>query len=115
MKNKKEKNFLEYIPELKNDVEFFERDGNFYLKREFSKISQKIARKLFFTPKYQELKLEGFGGHVLQIMDGNKNILEIGKILKDEFGEEVEPLYERLIKFFVILRDNELITLKEEQ
>ena len=36
-------------------------------------------------------------------MDGERNIIEIGKLVDEKFGEEAQPLYPRLAKFFQIL------------
>ena len=36
-------------------------------------------------------------------MDGEKDIVKIGEIVKEHFGEKAEPLYERLATFFKIL------------
>ena len=32
-------------------------------------------------------------------MDGNRNIIAIGALVREEFGDQAEPLYERLAKF----------------
>ena len=36
-------------------------------------------------------------------MDGEKDIVTLGTMVKAHFGEKAEPLYERLAKYFHIL------------
>ena len=38
-----------------------------------------------------------------------KTIYEISQLVKDEFKEESEPLYERLIQYINILKNNKFI------
>ena len=42
-------------------------------------------------------------------MDGNRNIIAIGALVREEFGDQAEPLYERLAKFVKMLRDNRFV------
>lgn len=72
-----------------------------------------IAQKMFNKPKISRIYLDRFGSFIWLQIDGNKTILDISKIVKLYFGDDVEPLYERLCKFFYILEDLKFITLKE--
>ena len=65
----------------------------------FNKIAQKFLKK----PKFTKIHLDEHGSFVWQLIDGNKSIAEMGISVKDEFGDEAEPLYERLAKYFQIL------------
>ena len=47
-----------------------------------------------------------------EVLSG-KNIYEIGQKVKEHFGKEAEPLYERLTTFFRILAENKYITYKK--
>ena len=42
-------------------------------------------------------------------MDGRKTLRELANMLKEEFGEKAEPLYPRLEKYVVSLKQNKLI------
>ena len=46
------------------------------------------------------LKLDEVGSFVWQRCDGKNNVEEIGRALSQQFGEQVEPVYERLSLFF---------------
>ena len=50
-----------------------------------------------------------FGSFIWKQIDGKKDVYQIGRLVKDKFGEEAEPLYERLAKFLHILRSNDFI------
>ena len=39
----------------------------------------------------------------VSVTDGEKDIIALGVIVKEHFGEKAEPLYERLAKYFQIL------------
>jgi len=52
-----------------------------------------------------------FGSFIWKEIDGEQNIYEIGQKVKEHFGKEADPLYERLTTFFRILAENKYITL----
>lgn len=75
------------------------------------KIKTRIIRKWMIKPDYR-IKLDSYGSFVWKSIDGNRSVEDIGKMLKESFGDSVEPLYERLCEFISILRENGLIKLK---
>ena len=107
---KRNKNFLEFIPEVNEKIEFYEKNDLVYLKKKHNHIFDKIAQKMFFTPKESNIKLEGYGSDVFRMIDGKANIIEIG----NKYGDEVEPLYERLSQFIQILYNNDIVKLKKK-
>jgi hypothetical protein len=42
-------------------------------------------------------------------IDGERNVYQIAELVRDKFGDKAEPLYDRLIKFMVILENNKFI------
>ena len=48
------------------------------------------------------------GFHVQQI-DGKRSVGDIALLVKDKFGKEAEPLYDRLVKYMQILHNNGFI------
>lgn len=107
---KEQENFLDYIPRHNSLFEYRENaSGNIEVKVQnkglFNKIAQVIAKK----PKYSYIELEGFGSFIWKQMDGERTVYEIGKLLKAEYGEKAEPLYERLCTFIKILHKNHYI------
>jgi len=63
-------------------------------------------------PCYQ-LHLDKIGSTVWLACDGESTVGDIGKRLKDRFGEEIEPLWDRLALFIRQMRSGKLIELKE--
>ncbi len=60
-------------------------------------LMQRMARP------YYRLNLDKVGTFIWQRCDGSNRVGEIGRQLSEEFGDQVEPLYERLQLFFVSL------------
>ncbi len=58
---------------------------------------------------YYNVKLDRFGSFVWERCNGRLKIEEIALSLKQEFGEDVDPVYERLGMFFHILNHYKLI------
>ena len=61
-------------------------------------------------PKVTHIHLDEMGSFVWPIMDGEKDIIAIGKEVEGQFGEKANPLYERLAKFFQVLDSYHFIT-----
>jgi hypothetical protein len=56
-----------------------------------------------------KINLDDYGSAIWKLCDGKTTVRDIGKTLKKEFGEKVEPLYDRLSAFIGILRNENLI------
>jgi len=63
---------------------------------------------------YFKIKLDPVGSFIWEHCDGSLRVKEVAKNLKDKFGEEVEPLYDRLALFLQSLEKNHLIFYKRE-
>ena len=59
-------------------------------------------------PNYK-ISLDRFGTMVWKNCDGKNTVAEIGELLKKEFGEELESVYERLGLFVQTLKKSGLI------
>lgn len=113
-KIKKSDNFLELIPKKNNTLEWVVNDeGLVQIIIPRNGILDRIVRVFFKTPKVMRIDLDSIGSCVWKAIDGRRNIQDIAKILKEEFGENVEPLYERLGAYINILRNNKFITLEK--
>jgi len=57
-----------------------------------------------FLPKwkshYIHTRLDSFGSHVWMECNGESDIQRISESMREEFGEEIEPVHERLKLFF---------------
>lgn len=100
----KEENYLENIPVRKEDLKWeADEKGIVTLYVHNTGLMKKITQKLLKKPEYTQVHLDENGSFVWPLIDGEKNIIDLGKEVKEHFGEKAEPLYPRLAKFFQIL------------
>ena len=107
---KTEVNLLELVP--KRILEWEDTDDGLItlLVPKFrGKFGNFITSKLN-SPNYK-VQLDRVGSFVWKECNGEKNVLEISKKMKDEFGDEVEPLYERISFFIKTLTTSKAIEL----
>lgn len=103
-KNVKEENYLEKKPIGKNGLNWSrDENGIVTLEMENKGVANRIMQKLIKKPKISYIHLDEMGSFVWPLMDGEKDILEIGKFVEEHFGEKANPLYERLSQYFKTL------------
>lgn len=115
MRKKKviEENFLDKIPTHKEGLAFStDDDGIVTLEMENTGVVNKIAQVVLRKPKISYIHLEEFGSFIWPLIDGKKNIYEIGELVEEHFGEKAHPLYERLATYFQILERYGFVTLR---
>lgn len=97
-------NYLERIPAPRSGLRWEQtEDGKVTLLIDNTGFFNRIAQRFFKKPKTSHVHLDENGSFVWPLMDGKRNIIEIGKRVDEYFGEAAHPLYERLAKFFQIL------------
>ncbi|RLD11452.1 PqqD family protein [candidate division KSB1 bacterium] len=108
--NSKTQNVIEMIP--KHNIRFETReDIVVILTPKFkNKFIVKYIMSRMKQPNYS-IHLDAYGSAVWNLMNGEKTVYAIGKELKAEFGESVEPVYERLGLFMNMLAQRKFITL----
>ena len=109
-----QKNYLEKIPIRSEKVDWkTEENGSITLLIENTGWANRIAQKLFGKPKVSFVHLDEMGSFLWPRLSGEMNIIELGEITKEEFGQKAEPLYERLCRYFQILHSYHFIEFKE--
>ena len=105
MKNKKiTENYLEKVPRRKEGLRWStDEKGVVTLEIENNGVANRIAQKLLKKPKISYVHLDEMGSFVWPVIDGEKDITELGRLVDEHFGEKAHPLYERLAKYFQIL------------
>ena len=112
-KNIKEENYLERKPICKNGLNWSkDKNGNVTLEMENKGVANRIMQKLIKKPKISYIHLDEMGSFIWPLMDGEKDILEIGKFVEAHFGEKANPLYERLAQYFKTLEKYNFIEYK---
>ena len=113
MKKKKSENYLEKRPVRSADLKWSaDEKGIVTLDVENKGLANRIAQKLLKKPKISHIHLDEMGSFVWPLLDGEKNIIELGKLVEEQFGEKANPLYERLAKYFQILDSYQFIEWK---
>ena len=113
-KNVITKNYLEQIPVRHESINWTVDDaGLVTLEIENCGFFNRIAQKLFKRPKISYVHLDENGSFIWPLIDGEKDIIAIGKEVDEHFGEAAHPLYERLAKFFQILESYHFIIWKQ--
>lgn len=111
--NKKSENYLERRPMRPEQIQWTEDEkGIVTLNIENTGFFNRVAQKLFKKPKVSYIHLDKIGSFVWPLMDGEKDIAALGVLVKEHFGDEAEPLYERLAKYFQILESYSFIEWK---
>ena len=108
------KNYLEKVPLRSHLIDWKEKDGIITLEIENKGWANRLAQKFFGKPKTSFVHLDEMGSFVWPHLNGEKNIIELGTLVKEHFGEKAEPLYERLARYFQILDSYHFITFIEK-
>ena len=115
-KKKKQQNYLDLIPERASELSWSkDEEGIITLEVENTGVFNRIAQKLFKRPKYTKVHMEKYGSFLWPLIDGERTVMELADLQKEEFGEEVEPLYPRVVKYMQIMESYNFIKLKEEK
>lgn len=110
---KQKENYLEKKPVKKAEIVWkTDSDGKVILEIENKGVFNFLAQKILKKPRISYIHLDETGSFIWPVIDGEKDITQIGKEVKEHFGEKAEPLYERLVKYFGILKENNFIDFK---
>lgn len=71
-----------------------------------------LSQVLFKAPKCSTVDLEEYGSFLWLCMDGERTVEQLARQLKEQYGEEAEPLYERMVQYIKILKNNKFIELQ---
>lgn len=100
-KNINSENYLERIPMRKEGLNWHkDEEGMVVLEIYNAGFMNTLAQKLLKKPKISYIHLDKMGTFLWPLLDGNKDLLSLGKLVDEKFGEEAYPLYERLATYF---------------
>lgn len=103
-------NYLEYVPRRTIDHEEGEDGRLILLRPKFVKgplarwLQPRIKRKHF------RVRLDDLGSATWRAIDGRRTVGQIADLLYEEFGERIEPRYERMSMFIDSLAKGAMIT-----
>lgn len=110
-----ERNYLEGKPVRNPAIHWSaDDDGAITLEIENKGLMNRIAQRLFKKPRISYVHLDEMGSFVWPQIDGETDLLRLGELVREHFGEKAEPLYERLAKYFKILESYRFICFNKE-
>jgi len=110
-KNKESKNLLEIIPS-KLCESVVEEGKEYVLLPKFpSKFGRKFIMPVLSKP-YAKVELDEIGVFIWAQIDGEKNIYDICQIAKEHFGDKIDPVFDRVGKFFSYLKLSVMVEFK---
>ena len=110
MSLRKSPNYLDFIP-TKNPKNSWSEDenGKVTVHMVHRGFYAAIAQKFFHRPIVSHIDLDEYGSFIWKRIDAEKSVGVLALELKERFGQEAEPLYERLVKYMQILYNNQFI------
>lgn len=112
--NKSKENYLERRPMRPEEISWsVDENGMVILDIKNKGMFNKLAQILFHRPKISHIHLDEMGSFIWPLLDGEKDIVVLGVLVKEHFGDKAEPLYERLAKYFQILDSYSFLRWKE--
>lgn len=88
-------------------------EGIVTLEKPNTGLMNKIAQLIFSKPEISYIHLDMHGSFAWLNTDGIRDITAIGLLVKERFGEEAEPLYERLAMFYQVMDSYGFVHWKE--
>ena len=108
--SKKQENYLDYIPVISEKNTWDVKEGGMVTIHMIHRgFYAWIAQRFFHRPRVSHIDLDAMGSFIFQRIDGQRTVGDIALLVKAEFGQKAEPLYDRLVKYMQILRNNGFI------
>lgn len=111
MAKEKGKNYLDFIPVIDPRNTWDEKDGKVTIHMVHRGVYATIAQKVFHKPRVSHIDLDEYGSFLWLQFDGDKTVGELAEAMKAQFGQKAEPLYDRLVHYMQVLRNNHFILL----
>lgn len=96
-------NYLEFIPIPANGLKYDVTDGKVTIFQENTGMFNRIAQFVLKKPAISQIHLDEMGNFIWPHINGKNTIMDIAKIIKDEYGDKAEPLYNRVVQYFKTL------------
>ncbi len=78
-------------------------------------IMNRVMQLLLRKPKISWIELDDMGSFIWEQLDGHRSIFSVAGLVKEQFGEQAEPLYERLCEYIKILHNNSFIVYENKK
>lgn len=99
---------LRRVYRLREGLHYEVRDGIVFVITEQNAWIQRVLRKIHYKiPETSEMELDKYGSFILQQVDGQRTVKEIGENLGAAIEEANNQLYDRLLVYLNHLEKNE--------
>ncbi len=93
-------NYLDFVPVHSETCQYeIGNEGKVTIYVENKGVFHWIAQKLFHRPRISQIHLDEMGNFIWPLMDGDRTVQDIAELVRAEFGEKAEPLYNRLVQY----------------
>lgn len=112
-KKKETQNYLDFVPRHKAGLDWKQDSSGVVLLVENKGVWNRLAQKFAKKPKVSQIHLEEMGSFIWPLIDGERSVYDISLLVKEEFGEKAEPLYNRLVQYFHTLEAYDFVEMKK--
>lgn len=108
---------LNIIFEVSGEIEYeIDNEGIVTILEKQNHKIQRFFRKLKFNiPMYKKITLDEHASFTFIQIDGKRTVKEIGELIEAKYGEDANPLYERLLLFLHHIEVNSHYIEKQNQ
>lgn len=93
-------NYLDFIPVHRESCCYRMGDsGDVTILQENRGLFHWIAQKVFHRPRISQIHLDEMGNFIWPLMDGERTVYDIAMLVREEFGEKAEPLFQRFVQY----------------
>lgn len=92
-------NYLDFVPEKNPQYKYDVSSGKVTIFVENKGIFNRAAQLLLKKPKVSHIHLDEMGDFIWPHIDGKNTVYDIAMLVKEEFGDRAEPLYNRLVQY----------------
>lgn len=110
-KERDSRNYLDLKPTRNESLSWHEEEGLIVLEVENTGVMNRIAQKLFNRPRVTQVHLDEMGSFIWPLIDGERSVSDIALLVKERFGDQAEPLYPRIVKYFQIVESYHFVNL----
>ena len=105
---------LDAIP-VRAEIEF-EEDGDYVILMmpRYPTALGRFVGKVLRRSSHIRVKHDRQGSVAWRLIDGSRSVRRIGEEMKAMLGEEVEPVYPRLVEFLAILAGNRFVEFRKD-
>ncbi|MCP4677958.1 MAG: PqqD family protein [Deltaproteobacteria bacterium] len=108
-------NYLDYVPSRAIEHEIGDNGRYVLLRPKFMRGILARFLQPHINSKHFKVRLDDFGSKTWASINGRRTVAEIADMLYEEFGDTIEPRYERCSKFLNSLHQGAMITLELKQ